>query len=74
MEARTDTERRVISEAMQAGLARRPLGNLVVVKRLVHAAWVQIDLRLHGEGGKEVDVKDVYDTVVSGLRMPPSFT
>ncbi|AEO65613.1 uncharacterized protein THITE_2112764 [Thermothielavioides terrestris NRRL 8126] len=72
LEARTDAQRRVVSDALRDGLARRPLGNLQIVRRMVHAAWVQIDL--HAESGTGEDVMGVYNTVVSGLRVPPSFT
>ncbi|KAK4239094.1 hypothetical protein C8A03DRAFT_43229 [Achaetomium macrosporum] len=47
-----------------------PLGNLPLVRRLIHAAWVRMDLA--GDNG--VDLMDVYNAVVSGLRVPPSFT
>jgi hypothetical protein len=75
LEARSEDARRVVSDALEAALRRRPLGNLVVVKRLVHAAWVQMDLGLpSGDREGEEDAKRLYDVVVSGLRVPPSFT
>jgi hypothetical protein len=75
LEARSEEARRVVSDALGAALRRRPLGNLLVVKRLVHAAWVQTDLALaSGDREAEEDAKRLYDVVVSGLRVPPSFT
>ncbi|KAH6627219.1 fungal-specific transcription factor domain-containing protein [Chaetomium sp. MPI-SDFR-AT-0129] len=70
----SEDARSVVSGAIEAARRRRPLGNFVLVRRLVHAAWVQMDLGLGGDDKGGEDLKRVYDVVVSGVRVPPSFT
>ena len=70
LEARTDEERVLILSVLENSLTQRPLGNLAITKRLIHAAWVQQDL--HAVSG--LDPLLVYSTVISENRVPPSFT
>lgn len=70
LEARTDEERLIILRVLARSLEARPLGNLPLTERLIHAAWVQQDL--HEEA--DVNQLKVYNAVVSGNRVPPSFT
>lgn len=70
LEARTDEERVLILSILENSLTQRPMGNLAITKRLIHAAWVQQDL--HAVSG--IDPLLVYSTVISGNRVPPSFT
>jgi hypothetical protein len=73
LEARTEGERRVVVDAMDAAARARPLGNVAgCVRRMVFAAWVRADL--YGEGNEEGEGEDrltVYDSLFSGNRMPP---
>ncbi|KAK0742625.1 fungal-specific transcription factor domain-containing protein [Schizothecium vesticola] len=73
LEARTEGERRVMVDAMDAAARARPLGNVAGwVRRMVFAAWVRADL--YGEGIEEGEGEDrltVYDSLFSGNRMPP---
>jgi hypothetical protein len=72
LEARTEDQRRVVSDALGAALARRPVaGSLGLVRQMVHAAWVHVDLTREGAGG--FDMMEVYNLVLGGLRMPLSF-
>ncbi|KAK3315690.1 fungal-specific transcription factor domain-containing protein [Apodospora peruviana] len=73
LEARTDDERRLVIEVLGASVEHRPLGNMPLVRRMVLAAWVQQDLYAGEEGG-QVDPLVVYNSVISGNRVPPSFT
>lgn len=70
LEARTDDERVLILSILEKSLIQRPMGNLTITQRLIHAAWVQQDL--HAVSG--IDPLLVYNAVVSGNRVPPSFT
>lgn len=73
LEARTEWERRVVVDAMDAAARARPLGNVAgCARRMVFAGWVRTDL--HGEGSDEgggEDMLTVYDGLLSGNRMPP---
>lgn len=73
LEARTEWERRVVVDAMDAAARARPLGNVAgCARRMVFAAWVRADL--HGEGSEEGEGEDrltVYDSLLSGNRVPP---
>lgn len=70
LEARTDEERVLILSVLEQSLIQRPMGNLTITQRLIHAAWIQQDLH----ATSAIDPLLVYDTVVSGNRVPPSFT
>jgi hypothetical protein len=70
MEARTDDERLLILTIMKKSIERRPLGNMSLVNRMILAAWVQQDLH----SGANVDPLTIYTEVISGNRVPPSFT
>ncbi|KAK0707352.1 fungal-specific transcription factor domain-containing protein [Lasiosphaeris hirsuta] len=67
LEARGEEERRFVAEVLTSSLEKKPQGNVRGVKRMVFEAWVQQDLA--GEG----DLLAVYNKVVSGNRVPPSF-
>ncbi|KAK3350207.1 fungal-specific transcription factor domain-containing protein [Lasiosphaeria hispida] len=67
LEARGEEERRFVAEVLAASLVKRPQGNVRGVKRMIFEAWVQQDL------GGEGDLLGVYNKVVSGNRVPPSF-
>lgn len=70
LEARTDEERVLILSVLEQSLIQRPMGNLTITQRLIHAAWIQQDLH----ATSAIDPLLVYNTVVSGNRVPPSFT
>lgn len=70
LEARDDGERRVVVDVLEASVTRKPGGNLERVRSMIMKAWVQLDL----SGGDGSDLMRVYDVVVSGHRVPPSFT
>ena len=69
LEARTEDERGIVRDALAASMARMPPGNLQLVRSMVHAAWVRLDL-----AGDGAEMMEVYNVVVSGMRVPPSFT
>ncbi|KAK3361387.1 fungal-specific transcription factor domain-containing protein [Lasiosphaeria ovina] len=72
LEARTDEERRSIVDLLGTASDLKPLGSIPLLKRMIHAAWVQQDLGLGGDGG--LDPLPVYNAVISGNRVPPAFT
>ncbi|KAK0710308.1 fungal-specific transcription factor domain-containing protein [Lasiosphaeria miniovina] len=72
LEARTDEERRGIVDLLGTASDLKPLGSIPLLKRMIHAAWVQQDLGLGGDGG--LDALPVYNAVISGNRVPPAFT
>ncbi|KAK3381160.1 fungal-specific transcription factor domain-containing protein [Podospora didyma] len=74
LEARNDEERMIVLNVLARSKNKKPLGNIPLVKRLIHSAWVQQDLQAGEEGNNEADPMLVYNTVVSGNRFPPSFT
>ncbi|KAK4447273.1 fungal-specific transcription factor domain-containing protein [Podospora aff. communis PSN243] len=76
LEARTEDERRLVLDKIEAGVKAKPFGNMCAAREMVTRAWVQKDLAMDGSGfGEgEGDMSGVYNAAVRGLGGMPSFS
>ncbi|KAK0617617.1 fungal-specific transcription factor domain-containing protein [Immersiella caudata] len=76
LEARTEDERRLILDKIQAGIKAKPFGNMSVAREMVTRAWVQKDLASDVSGCEdgEGDMLGVYNAAVRTLGGMPSFS
>ncbi|PTB63016.1 hypothetical protein BBK36DRAFT_1171822 [Trichoderma citrinoviride] len=68
LEARSEEHRRDMLRVLKGSLARRPLGSMALVNRMIPDAWTQQDLR------ESVDPFTLYGMIISRHRVPPCFT
>ena len=70
LEANGEEQRRILLDVLDGGAEYRgEEGNFSMLRKMVKSAWMQQDLA----GGRQLDMLDVYNTVISANHMPPSF-
>ncbi|KAK0640631.1 fungal-specific transcription factor domain-containing protein [Cercophora newfieldiana] len=74
LEARTEDERWVVLDKIDAAIRAKPLGNMAVAREMVTRAWVQKDFASESRGyGEGEDMLAVYNAAVRGFGPLPSF-
>ena len=74
VEARDEEERHLVMACMACVAGQPPLPkNMVLIQRLIQAAWTQLDLLSLGTATKTISAVQVYNAVISANEFPPLF-
>lgn len=74
VEARNDAERYLILSCMAAQDPSQELPqNIILIKRLIQAAWTQLDLKALETASNTNNMVQVYNSVISANEFPPLF-